>query len=437
MEIKKRNVGYGIVLFIVLITFVLWLGSKPSLLAVFDLPFKSLGQIAGLMGLVLLSLQYVLAARFVWIERMFGGLDKVYKAHRLLGVLGFLFILYHPFFLALNVLPSVDLFSRYFLPLTSNSLAYNMGIVSLYGYLALVALTVYVKLPYHVWKKTHEWIGVPLFFAIWHVLTIYSDVSNSWTLRAWVVSVSFLGAGAFLYKLYLYPAFARKYEYLISSISQKGQITELVLVPCFARMDYLPGQFAFLTFKSSALSLEPHPFTISSAPQDSFLRFSIKNLGDFTARVGEVRPGDKVSVQGPYGVFGEASLAFHHKDQVWIAGGIGITPFLSMLRYYAEEKNAPRISLFCVVKNESEDVYSTEVVELARKHPDRISVYSYYSDKEGIMTAKRLGEMSGTFVSKKILLCGPPGMMNSLSDQFVKLGVPSRQIAYEDFSFFS
>lgn len=98
-----------------------------------------------------------------------------------------------------------------------------------------------------------------------------------------------------------------------------------------AGMKFRAGQYAWLTLGKSPCSLQQHPFSFaSSALSPHRLEFAIKELSDFTRTIGQVPPGSRAYLEGPFGAF---DIDANTSDQtVFIAGGIGITPIMSMLR---------------------------------------------------------------------------------------------------------
>jgi predicted ferric reductase len=431
----KRTWGYAVIFAACLITIDLWYFAKPMPSVILNTPFRAAGQVCGLLGVVFLAAEYVLATRLKWVEKSFGGLDVAYKAHRILGATGFLLILYHPFFLAVSVLPSLTVARKYFL--FSNDLAYNLGVTALYAYFALIAATMFVRLPYHVWKKTHIWMGAPFLIAIWHIVLIPSDVSRFMPLRIWILSLCAIATAAFLYRRFLYGRFSPKGEFTVAKIKQLKDTTEILLQPTGRNFAYLPGQFAFATFQSDGVDAEKHPFSFSSSPTDLLVRFSIKSLGDYTATLKRLVPGDHATLYGPHGAFGQFSLEAPNRAQIWIGGGIGITPFLSLLRYYAAAKKMPHITLFYVTKSTEDASYLTELQTLAAPLADSFTLVHHRSSEFGTITADVIKTKVGGTLDKRILLCGPPGMMDALSSQFVRQGVHPRSIHFEDFSFLS
>ncbi|HTY40189.1 MAG TPA: ferric reductase-like transmembrane domain-containing protein [Candidatus Paceibacterota bacterium] len=426
----KKWGGVVLIGLVGLITVNLWVMSKSDPGIILKTPWLSLGQITALLGASFLAVNYVLSARLREVERVFGGLDKMYKVHRTTGGLGFILVVYHPIFLAANVLSFHSPAWNYFLP--SAELSYTFGVVALYLFATLITLTIYAKLPYRIWKLTHIWMGLPLLFVGLHVWFIDSDISRYMPLRFWIIGLVAVAGAAFVWKRFFYTKFGPHYSYRAKSVRQLGTVTELELAAAGAHLHFEPGQFVFVSIQNDAVGREKHPFSISSAPGEPELRLSIKSLGDYTARLPLVKAGDEVVVYGPYGYFGEKAWR-DDKDQVWVAGGIGITPFLSFVHYRsAHPSDLPRATFYYTTRSMKDAPYADEV---AREADPGLRFYHHRSDEKGFLTASLIEKQTGDLRHKRVFLCGPKGMMDNMADQFRKHGVPARDIIFEDFSF--
>lgn len=198
-------------------------------------------------------------------------------------------------------------------------------------------------------------------------------------------------------------------------------------------MPHKAGQFAFLTFVSPSLPQQTHPFSVSAAEGEDGLRFVIKNLGDFTAKLGKLKVGDKVFVEGPFGTFNFANMP--RKKQIWIAGGIGITPFLAMARTLKQGSAAGvEAHLFYSITDMSQAFGAKELQELANGLKGTLSFSLHDSSKQGYLSAELVQKQVGNVSDCEVLLCGPKGMMHALEEQFVAAGVTKNHIQYEEFS---
>ena len=130
-------------------------------------------QILGLVSISLLSLNFVLSLKTRTTEKIFGGLDDQYKLHKLVGKIAMITIIFHIGFGIIRSLPSAKAFSLYLIPGTNVN--YNFGIFAFWILIVLIFITLYLKLPYHIWKFTHRFLILPLILSVIHiVLTSYS-----------------------------------------------------------------------------------------------------------------------------------------------------------------------------------------------------------------------------------------------------------------------
>jgi predicted ferric reductase len=200
------------------------------------------------------------------------------------------------------------------------------------------------------------------------------------------------------------------------------------LKPLDKKITFLPGQFAFLKFEINGELNESHPFSFSSAPQSPSLRFSIKKLGEFTQFIEQIPAGTIAKIDGPYGTF--SYKTFKNKRQVWVAGGIGITPFLSMAT--SLQGDDQKVDLYYCVKDDSEAVYLGELSAIADKQKN-LRMIPIMSNQVGLLTAQTIFAKSDDLDEAAFLICGPKTMMSSLRAQLRSLGVANRYIHTEEF----
>jgi len=194
------------------------------------------------------------------------------------------------------------------------------------------------------------------------------------------------------------------------------------------------GQFVFVHFGGSA-EWERHPFSVSSAPQERDLRLSIEALGDYTQHLSDtLQPGAPAIVSIAFGMFDYREGT---REQVWIAGGIGITPFRSWIRAFPTEQQMEfDIDLYYTVRTEDEALFLDEIRTAATQHPSfRPHIIS--SQRDGSLTMEHIVETSGggTIIAKDVYMCGPSGMVESFQHSLHKLGVPPMHIHFEQFTF--
>lgn len=389
-------------------------------------PIYELGTSLGFWGFLLFGLNFVLATRWRWVERLFGGLDRVYSLHGLLGRWTLVLILLHLGVLTAQALPDWGLAATYVVP--GLDLSYTLGGAGVLLLTLLVAATLWVRFPYERWLASHRWMGLPYILGGAHAIVAQGD----WYL--WLLTIS--GGGAWVYSAFLYSRLGPHQRGRISGVRVLGGVTELTIT-LDRPHGFGPGQFVFLAVTRSAAGLpaERHPFSISAILDERTFRLSAKALGDYTARLGALAPGDQVLIAGAYGIFGARALA--GGEAIWVAGGIGITPFLSLLRHLAERDThaAGRTVLVWSVRDASEAVYLEEIRALVARIPGMV-FHLHTTSAGGRLTAQRLGALAGAVApgEMRVLLCGPLPMMRELTTQLSAQGVRRSRIISEEFA---
>lgn len=436
MEIKKL-IGWSAILLISFTPAALWyfLGAGSNELHNYDEITHSIGEITGLVGMTMFALTFVLSTRIRFIEDIFGGLDKVYIAHGILGGTALIILLFHPIFLVLKFIPeNVKQAAIYLLP--SSYWSVNFGILALLGMIALVYLTLFTKIKYHKWKFTHEFLGLVFILALLHIFLVRGKVSGDDIFKGYYIyasAVGLIGLGSFSYSLFLKNRLFKAAKYRVASIRKlKDDVYEIKLAPEHKPISYKSGQFIFVRFYNERLPKESHPFTIASRSNHPIIKIIVKALGDFTSRLTELKVGDYVSVEGPYGRFSVKNSK--KAADVWIAGGIGITPFISM----AEELrfNPPKndVYLFYTCRTSDEFVCVDELRKIEAEVP-KFHLVLWESKKMGHLTLENIARIVGRVRDKEYYLCGPSAMKRSIIKSVLKNGVKKSLIHVEEFEF--
>jgi predicted ferric reductase len=412
--------------------------------------FSSLGRLFGLIGFVLYAINLLLAVRHRWLENFFQGLNRVYIAHHITGGIALAFLVFHPFFLAVRYLDIklIESFAdaaKFLWPRgIDTSLSYlevqdavsiNAGIIAFWGMVVLLILTFFVKLPYRLWLFTHRFLGVAFLFALLHIVTIDSDTTQSALLKWYLILWGFVGISAFLYRSIFGNIFIRRSPHTVSKVMVNGPVTMIELKPIGKPIVFKPGQFIFIRFlwsKEKGIIPEAHPFSIASAPQEDGLRLYVKALGDFTSGLKTLKEGTVAEIEGAFGRFTPARYGM--ASQVWIAGGIGITPFLSMAR--SLQQIPQKIFLIYSVSTRSEMVEASVLESFLPKNFSNFVFIPYITDEQDgkFLTADIVeSKVDGGFADKEIFLCGPPVMMSAMRSQIRSKGIPGRKIHSEEF----
>lgn len=394
---------------------IIWLPAlnhKGDTLALFS-------QYMGIAALIAMAIVQLIATRWRLVELVFGSLDQSYVLHKWLGILSMAFILIHDTVDAeMNHLGGQNMLEE---------LAETLGELSLYGLLILVVITVATFIPYHLWRWTHRLMGGFFLAGALHYLFILKPFANGDPIGLYTSAFCVLGIVAFAYRLL--PAGMRpKRDYIVAQMDKTADVLAITLQPKGKPLTYRAGQFVFASFDGS----EPHPFTISKAPSaDGSLRLSVAKLGDYTSRLHRnLAEGTPVAIEGPYGHF-EHRNTKAGKDSLWVAAGVGITPFLAWAEALSTEA-APVHLVYCV-KSEDKAAHVADLRALAASKPN-LNLHLHASESDGRASAESLLATTGLSADNlTVSFCGPKPMREALKDGFAKEGVSARRFKYEEF----
>jgi len=425
----KRSAGGVIIVGIAVFTVLLWLLVKPEN----QPPGRYLGEIFGTTAIVLFTCSLVLATKLPLLEALFGGLDRMFLWHRWSALAGVVLLLPH-YLVVTSVRNSIV-----------STLGNALGFVALVGLVVLLVWAFVPRLPlvgrriranYQRWFTLHRFTGLFVIVGLIHGALVDPVLRLSPILLTWYLAVATIGTVAYLVRELLMP-FLRpiwRHDYIVETVNRLNPLTvDVILKPVGQPVPFVAGQFVFVRFGGSA-AWEPHPFTIASGPQEQLLHLSFKALGDHTRRLVEtLQPGTDARVGLAFGKFDYLSGG---QNQIWIAGGIGITPFRSWMRAFTPAESLKfSIDFYYTVRSESEAMFLDEIATTAALYPGFRS-HITYSERDGSLTVEQIAARSGGALAQKhVYLCGPTRMIGRFESQLRKLGVPQNHIHFEHFDF--
>lgn len=390
----------------------------------------AIGIAVGAAAVIAMSQTLILAARPRLLEPLFGGLDRMYRLHKWLGISALVLMILHD-------LIEPD-FERTVRETGLGELASDAGELAFNALLALIAISwfrrlpfIRLEIPYQLWRFSHRFMGVLFAVVVFHqfFVDMPTGVDPSLSLLLNIFGIG--GLIAWVYTEFVAPRLRRR-AFTVSGIRRHGDATEVTLTPQGRAMRWRPGQFAFLSAPEAGLS-EPHPFTIASAPHpDGTLTMSIRALGGWTRRLpGTLRDGMSVQVEGPYGRF---DFRKGGTRQLWLAGGIGITPFLAWAESLTGTERRDIHLLYCV--RTPEEAIGLETLQAAAARNPRFSFEVVTTERDGRLTADQLIGTAPFPVRKADLwFCGPTSLKDGILKGLAALGQTPRRVRFEHFEF--
>lgn len=423
------------------------LAAAPLLLSLVQLDpgrgvWVNLSVAMGFVGLALMGMQFVLAARFVRATQAF-GVDVVLQVHRQITVVITVCLLAHPVVLFVWDSRFLALLNIVEAPWRA-----KLAVTSVFLLLVLIATSLWrrrLHLGYQAWQVLHAALALLIVVTgLAHVLLIGYYVDQPWERAVWVLySGAFVAVGVWV--RVLRPILRWRRRWRVAEVrEQPGHGHTVRLEPAVARAGvrqafaFEPGQFAWIHAGRSPFALEYHPFSISSSAEDrEGVEFTIKTERGFTSRVHDLKPGDIVYLDGPWGAF---SMERHEGPGfVFIGGGIGVTPLMSMLATMADRQDERPCWAFVGNRHEDQMVGAGELARIAERM--RLTVVHTLSSPGEGWTGRR-GRVDAALLDEVLpknrarlqyFLCGSPPMMDATEAALRSLDIPDEHVHSERF----
>jgi predicted ferric reductase len=389
---------------------------------------SSLANIAGLTGTAAFGFNVVIGSRLPPVARLFDGLDSMYATHRQLGGVAVGLLVGHAFLAAASkAWSSAAAPFELFLPRAG--WAVFIGTVALAAMVVALTLTFFARLPHETFVWLQKALGAIFVVAAIHVFGVHATRSFL-PLTIYFGVLATAAVAAFGCRAVLGRFLMRRHAFVVERVrSLDESVVEIRLAPRGRPVSFLPGQFLFVSFDDAA-SGEAHPFSITSSPREPRVEVVVKAVGDYTSALSRLPPGGVARVEGPYGGFSYLNVA--NPRQIWIAGGIGVTPFLSMAR--SVDVSAYQIDFYYCTERAEHAHFLEELFEISDRDLS-FRVIPIRKTSLGRISAADIQGATRDIDQRDILICGPPVMIRNLRAQFVELGFPSERIHFEDFSF--
>jgi predicted ferric reductase len=430
----KRAAWIGVYALLIFSPLIIWaLGLRPI-----EREFlRELSVALGFLGLSLMGLQFVPTARLPFLTKV-ADMDTLYTMHHKLSILAFLLVLAHPLLLFVE-----NPFTLRLLNLATAPWRARAGVTAVLFLIALVATSIWRKeleIHYEPWQWAHDLLSIGIAgLSLYHIFNVnyYTAVPAQRIL--WIVLAGIWGAGL-LYTRVIRPWNMLRHPYEVTEVKEElGDSWTLTVTPKgHEGMSFRPGQFAWLVIWKSPFSISSHPFSFaSSAEQSQHIQFTIKELGDWTKRIKDVPIGKEMYLDGPYGTFGIDD--YDAPGYIFIAGGSGSVPFLSMLRTMADRDDQRPVYFFygnwnmdtCICRDDLdalEEQLNLEVIHVLESPPED------WTGETGFVTKDVLDRhLPPERTEYQCFICGPLPMIENVELALEALEIPEYQSETEKY----
>jgi predicted ferric reductase len=393
----------------------------------------------GYSGLAMMGLQFGLTARFRYVTEPWGE-DVIYHFHRQISLVAVGLVVAHPVILVV-VQPELLALSN----MLEAPLSAHLALLSIFSVIALVVTALWraaLNLKYETWHLTHIVLAVVAITAgVVHMVGSSFYLVDPWKQSLWI-GLTIFWIGLLLYVRIVKPLFMLRRPYRVSEVRQeRGDTTTLVMQPeGHPGFHFNPGQFGWLMVWGSPFKITGHPFSFSSsaAAKGGRVEMSIRNLGDFTKEIQRVPVGKRVYLDGPYGAFTIGNPADMH---VLIAGGVGVTPMMSMIRTLADRGDKRPVILLYGSKDR-ESITFCEELEVLKARLDLTVVHvlanppAGWTGEQGFIDAETFKRhLPPPYSDHEYFICGPGVMMDAIEKALGEMGVPMAKYHSERYSF--
>jgi predicted ferric reductase len=400
----------------------------------------ALGRLTGLLAVCCVLLQLIFVGRVKWVESTF-GLDHLTRAHHFNAWLILVLLAAHvPLLTISNAMQENTTFTNQMLDFLRNWDDVPAAFAAWLLFFAVVALSITIvkkHLNYEWWHSAHLLAYLAIFLAFGHQFEIGGDfTANTLFAGYWYGLYALVGINLIGYRV-IKPLFLLwKYRFVVDRVVRETDDVVSIYIRGrnLSSFRVAGGQFLILRFLVKGFRWQAHPFSLSCPPNGNYLRVSVKNSGDFTAKVPNLQPGTLALIDGPHGIF--TSRRSMKNKVLLIAGGIGITPLRSMAD--ALESGGKNIVLLYGNRRHKDVVFQSELDPLSREGQMTIhyvfSAEPNQSGEQGYIDRARIQRLVPDVAERDVFLCGPPSMMTHVIKTLARLEVPAKRIFFERFA---
>jgi len=405
----------------------------------------AMSRLTALVGTDLLLIHMLLVARVPWIDRLY-GLDKSTEAHKKLGK-PILYLIVAHFLASLFNYAMLD--QKTILAELKN-LIFNVPDM-LTATIALILMIVVVvssiqiarkRLSYEAWWLIHLLSYASVFLAIPHQISTGSDIAGKPIAMFYWISLYLFVAGNIVWYRFLEPIvlslrLGLKVE---TTVRESSDATSLYITgKKLDKLGYEAGQFFILRVLTKSQWWRAHPFSVSAAPNSRFVRFTIGNRGDDTSLLQNIKPGTRIILEGPYGVFTEARRS--REKVTLICAGIGAPPIRSLAESMAARPGD--INIIYRTRKSDDAALVDELTDLSQRRGFKLTLLEggrggansgMPAHPENLPDHARISVIAPWISESDVFICGPAAWTRSVKKSLLRAGTPEHQIHAEEFA---
>ncbi|MBC7707785.1 ferric reductase-like transmembrane domain-containing protein [Polaromonas sp.] len=421
---------------------VVWATTSADLLSAGNLGSIALafGRLFGLLAATFALTQFLLMGRVAWIEKPF-GLDHLASYHRFNGYAAIGFILIHAPFVVLGyaLMANVNYFTQY-KEVILNYEDVIPAAIAVVLFLTVVAASIYIvrkHLKFETWYYVHLLVYAAIVLAFSHQLAVGGSFQGHPLARMyWLAVYIFVAANVLFWRFGLPTINLLRFKFKVSRVVSETPTTSSLYISGKNLNNWpaKPGKYVLVRFLAKGFIFQEHPFSLSAVPNSDYFRLTIRNSGDYTSKIPQVKPGTPVLVSGPFGRF-TSDVALTNK-RLFVAGGVGITPLRTLLQEALAAKND------CILlygnRNLDDVIFKNELATFINKGLKLIPVFSEapnnFKGESGYINGDRIKRLVPDFAKRDIYICGPQPMMDSVITDLRKTSLLPEQLHYERFA---
>lgn len=406
---------------------------------------NSVSRLTALVGTDLLLIHMLLVARVPWIDRMYGH-DKATATHKKLGKPILYLILAHflSSVISYAITDGLNVWAEFMQLLTSvqDMLTATISLVLMIVVVVTSLNIARKKLSYEAWYIVHFLSYASVFLAIPHQISTGNDIAGKPIQTFFWISLYLFVAGNIVWYRFLQPivvsaAAGLRVERVVRESSDSSSI--YIKGKNLSRFGHQSGQFYIIRVLTAKEWWRAHPFSLSAAPTKDGVRFTVGVRGDDTSLLQRIKPGTRVILEGPYGVFTEDRRS--REKVTLIAAGIGAPPIRALAESMAARPGD--INIIYRVRNADDAPLVNELSELAHRRGFKLSVLEgnrgnpgswLPAHPENLPDHARITAIAPWISESDVFICGPVAWTRTVTKSLIKAGTPAAQIHAEEFA---